>query len=669
MSHHHPHSHSHHEPSRHFNRAPVIAASPQDVVNPRILDASIRDVTERLSNEQKAEVLIHAMNLLKLANPFSHHIVENGVLSCLQVAKLGTPQRVQALLLRGRARMAAGDIGKARQDLYKVLELVPDHAVANSLLSIPSSGTTVNKDSRLWSIESASRRLSPELWRQIASFLPRRDLKTLMQIPHVLSRIAFELVFQTVDLHIGVCRLSGEDKNWGDGDLDHPDRPGYKLEKQLAQRTADIVARIVLDPSFAKLIKTVRISAERTDKSQHMAFRANMLATALPKLTNLREVIFSGSNDVWNKLAEVITSTHPRLESLIIEPEHDSEPVLPHLTHLTQFKCVRDHTSHSLGSFLTQNRSTLKKLCLCAYYASFPPAPAVAFGSLTHLEFVGTVPAGTGAETIAQIFMLGTQLVSLRLNCVLLSGISEQFAKFPAALPRLKYFGFRVLDHLGPKATDPNLFPNIAEFLRAHADLEKLELDVAGESNQKAFGYDASVLGVLPSLSKLRQLAVTVTKDASPGLFSWIIPRGLLALLLNGVPRRNCEQFMITMRPGLPPNLRYLALLGTTEVRDESHFVETALPRSLRLVNISDRFYTVKRRSPALSRASTPGSPPTPASSSTGPGSTDGGQFEGLEEWPERRVQLHAEEWLEALGCEDALWDDFAPGSYQGGWR
>jgi hypothetical protein len=36
-------------------------------VNPRILDASIHDVCERLSPEQKAEILIHAMNLLKLA--------------------------------------------------------------------------------------------------------------------------------------------------------------------------------------------------------------------------------------------------------------------------------------------------------------------------------------------------------------------------------------------------------------------------------------------------------------------------------------------------------------------------------------------------------------------------------------------------------------------------
>ena len=68
----HPHSHPHHEPSRHFARpAPTFTTMPappsKDVINPRILDASLRDVTERLSNEQKAEVLLHAMNLLKLA--------------------------------------------------------------------------------------------------------------------------------------------------------------------------------------------------------------------------------------------------------------------------------------------------------------------------------------------------------------------------------------------------------------------------------------------------------------------------------------------------------------------------------------------------------------------------------------------------------------------------
>ena len=109
----------------------------------------------------------------------------------------------------------------------------------------------------------------------MASYLPRRDLKTLLHIPHVLSRIAFELVFQRIDLHIGSCKLSGEEKYWRDGD-DDPERPGLRLEKQLVQRTADIIARIVLDPSFAKLVKTVRISASRSNRCHHMAFQTSM---------------------------------------------------------------------------------------------------------------------------------------------------------------------------------------------------------------------------------------------------------------------------------------------------------------------------------------------------------------------------------------------------------
>ena len=199
MPHQQPHKHTHHEPSRNIQRKNVVAAAPTDVINPRILDASLRDVTERLSAEQKAEVLIHAMNLLKLAkcvpplsfncvqkrltrllcalcvdvddSPFSHHIVENGVMSCLQAANLGTPQRVQALLLRGRARMASGELSRARQgaslssfssvscnahrpascaceDLYQVLEIVPEHAVAKSLLSIPILNQNTNGTAR-----------------------------------------------------------------------------------------------------------------------------------------------------------------------------------------------------------------------------------------------------------------------------------------------------------------------------------------------------------------------------------------------------------------------------------------------------------------------------------------------------------------------------------------
>ena len=44
---------------------------------------------------------------------------------------------------------------------------------------------------------------STEIWREIATWLPPRDLKSLLGVPHVLSRIASELLFQSIDLHLG----------------------------------------------------------------------------------------------------------------------------------------------------------------------------------------------------------------------------------------------------------------------------------------------------------------------------------------------------------------------------------------------------------------------------------------------------------------------------------
>ena len=44
---------------------------------------------------------------------------------------------------------------------------------------------------------------STEIWREIALWLPPRDLKSLLHVPHVLSRIASELLFQRIDLQLG----------------------------------------------------------------------------------------------------------------------------------------------------------------------------------------------------------------------------------------------------------------------------------------------------------------------------------------------------------------------------------------------------------------------------------------------------------------------------------
>ncbi len=206
------------------------------------------------------------------------------------------------------------------------------------------------------------------MWRNIASFLPRRDLKMLLSLPHILSRIAFERVFQRVDLTLGAvstgdninavssARFSGrdefiiEDENMEDARSVIDERQLYtdedvKLEKVLHQRTADIISRIVMDPGFAKLVKSLRISASirtgagerRGTNCNHISFQIStfwlrarndlmsdvlflaMFLTALPKLLNLQELIFTGNNEVWNTLAAQLGSTHPRLASLTIE--------------------------------------------------------------------------------------------------------------------------------------------------------------------------------------------------------------------------------------------------------------------------------------------------------------------------------------------------------------
>ena len=218
-------------------------------------------------------------------------------------------------------------------------------------------------------------------------YLPRRDLKTLLHIPHVLSRIAFELVFQTLDLQLGVCiteddalanagfggqdllvsntglnihshgshglhhHLHHDNSQWGtdDHEMSHAEsdlrnsnylegRRDLQLEKWLAQRTADIIARVMTDPSFAGLVRTLRVSASPHHRCDHMVFQSckfyvlcttpsmltfplllAMLAIALPKLVNLRRVSFAGSNEVASKFAEVLAISHPYLTGLTLQ--------------------------------------------------------------------------------------------------------------------------------------------------------------------------------------------------------------------------------------------------------------------------------------------------------------------------------------------------------------
>ncbi|KAG1794269.1 uncharacterized protein BJ212DRAFT_1490143 [Suillus subaureus] len=85
-----------------------------NVFNPRILDASIRDVTGCLSDTQKADVLLHAFAASAVRRV--RIVMENAIQSFLsQVSGVPPPDVARALLLRAKTRLAAGYRTSAQQ--------------------------------------------------------------------------------------------------------------------------------------------------------------------------------------------------------------------------------------------------------------------------------------------------------------------------------------------------------------------------------------------------------------------------------------------------------------------------------------------------------------------------------------------------------------------------
>ncbi|KAI0076852.1 hypothetical protein K474DRAFT_1622160, partial [Panus rudis PR-1116 ss-1] len=192
------------------------------VFNPKILDASLRDVAANLSDEQKADVLLYAMERLQIDR--SRVLIENAVQSCLLVSKLSAESATRARLLRAKARLACGLKDRANQDLQAILTLDPEHPEARALMTVPQENIGKSRNF----LPLGQPRFSTEIWRQIALWLPRRDLKTLLHIPHVLSRIASQLLFRKIDLF-------------------------FASDKWDSQRSADILTRIITDSAFANL--------------------------------------------------------------------------------------------------------------------------------------------------------------------------------------------------------------------------------------------------------------------------------------------------------------------------------------------------------------------------------------------------------------------------------
>lgn len=180
-------------------------------------------------------------------------------------------------------------------------------------------------------------RISIEIWREIALSLPRCDLKSLLFVSHAISRVASQLLFRELDLHFGELKYSNTDEDEDQDWRIHEARANDGARH--AQRSADILTRIIVDPAFAHCVRTLRIFASTRDgglafqtgmkvssslelhTSIHMAVHVclGMLTNALPKLVNLRNVHISSSAEGLTPVLRILQSTNPRLCGLSLQ--------------------------------------------------------------------------------------------------------------------------------------------------------------------------------------------------------------------------------------------------------------------------------------------------------------------------------------------------------------
>jgi hypothetical protein len=114
--------------------------------------------------------------------------------------------------------------------------------------------------------------LPNEIWREIASFLPRRDLRNLIFVPHVLSPIARRLLFKNVSLTFNTRELFVE--------VDNDDEDPEEVDKRHAQQSAEILCHLITDPECASQVASLAVTT--SDGSEHILFPCFIGALTLP---------------------------------------------------------------------------------------------------------------------------------------------------------------------------------------------------------------------------------------------------------------------------------------------------------------------------------------------------------------------------------------------------
>lgn len=207
---------------------------------------------------------------------------------------------------------------------------------------------------------------------------------------------------------------------------------------------------------------------------------------------------------------------------------------LPDFSHLRVF-CVESHVGAPLiiQDILDNNSDSLRALLLCDLKYSHR-LNASAIQNLTDLDITGSF----SGDAFAHIFANATRLEAIRFACNLRDNPAAQFRQHTTSLPHLRHFSLYIVQIDVQMQPAFDLFPAVAEMLQGRVALRTLELRAHTLVIGSQCGFTAVVWGLLPSLTKLHRLSITLPEDVAPSLATWLIPRSVKLLKLFFIPSR-----------------------------------------------------------------------------------------------------------------------------------
>ncbi|KAH9829828.1 uncharacterized protein C8Q71DRAFT_389554 [Rhodofomes roseus] len=478
--------------------------------------------------------------------------------------------------------------------------------------------------------------LPPEIWVDVIGYCNKASQRTCLSLSRAFHSHTIPILFREIIIWLGAWEA------WvADEQVDGPEKVALydELDETQSLRSYDLLRRITLDASFAKVVKAVEVEAYMKDGSR-VVYEKCCLTEAIRCLPNLESFCWNGCSPSPSLEAfNALVATCPRLQNLALPIQ--SYVTLPfhklkRLRWIAFSWTIEDILDSLLSNYqdVEINEETFPDLCELHLFFTTPASVHLLGGLLkqiTHLSLLFIRDLGHLEALLHNL----PDVQSLTLQTLRETQEEQLFTAFtyaPFKLPRLTQLKIRGDENYGDVLPSTNV-TLLAEVLRGIPTLQCFDC-----SFRIAATHLQLISSAISSLQHLTVLGLCIgrlapTRGSVREVFRQMPPAlDALALFMSGSV---LDEYELTELWTRCQRLRflYLCTYRADDVEITPQDLATA-GNSLQLVGLGNAFHYVER---------------------------EGGDVKVSEQWSDRRVEFRrvddfdCPEW-EWLMREKAIW-------------